>query len=359
MRAHAAHALRPQRGFRGCVAAAGKSFKRRDEKRREEGKKDSLSPFVLDDLREKKPLLKTYTKKQSVRKLALDLTASSAPSFEGLRAVYRALGVAKGLEKAPSLQEALSGSKTKETRTKTKTEPEANGAAETEAHQEAKKEEKKEKKKKPRDPALAARLQALRDASDQAAYDACVADLTEGERRASSRSGHGLSLSLAASAPAAGLALAASAGTGYAAGFVAARALFPDEGKHPAARHIGGLAGLVAALAVEAGRVVVRAVRAEREERLRMKGLFSSSNSSSSLLPLPKITRRLTEAELAAEAEVAAAVVAGAATAARAGAGERAAEAAARAAAELEAEDSAAATTAATAATAGEAKKQR
>ena len=356
MRAHAAHALRPQRGFRGCVAAAGKSFKRRDEKRREEGKKDSLSPFVLDDLREKKPLLKTYTKKQSVRKLALDLTASSAPSFEGLRAVYRALGVAKGLEKAPSLQEALSGSKTKETRTKTKTEPEANGAAETEAHQEAKKEE---KKKKPRDPALAARLQALRDASDQAAYDACVADLTEGERRASSRSGHGLSLSLAASAPAAGLALAASAGTGYAAGFVAARALFPDEGKHPAARHIGGLAGLVAALAVEAGLVVVRAVRAEREERLRMKGLFSSSNSSSSLLPLPKITRRLTEAELAAEAEVAAAVVAGAATAARAGAGERAAEAAARAAAELEAEDSAAATTAATAATAGEAKKQR
>ena len=320
MRAHAAHALRPQRGFRGCVAAAGKSFKRRDEKRREEGKKDSLSPFVLDDLREKKPLLKTYTKKQSVRKLALDLTASSAPSFEGLRAVYRALGVAKGLEKAPSLQE---------------------------------------KKKKPRDPALAARLQALRDASDQAAYDACVADLTEGERRASSRSGHGLSLSLAASAPAAGLALAASAGTGYAAGFVAARALFPDEGKHPAARHIGGLAGLVAALAVEAGLVVVRAVRAEREERLRMKGLFSSSNSSSSLLPLPKITRRLTEAELAAEAEVAAAVVAGAATAARAGAGERAAEAAARAAAELEAEDSAAATTAATAATAGEAKKQR
>ena len=318
--------------------------------RRSQKKKNSTSFFFF--------LFQPRKKNQSIRKLALDLAASSAPSFEGLRAVYRALGVAKGLDQAPSLEEALSGG----TKKKKKAEPETTTASGTGAEANAQ-EDTKSKQAKPRDPALAARLQALQDASDQASYDACVADLTEGERKAAGRSGHGLSLSLAASAPAAGLALAASAGTGYAAGFVAARALFPDEARHPAARYIGGLAGLVAALAVEAGLVVVRAVRAEREERRRMRGApgapFSSSSSSSSSnsssLPLPKITRRLTEAELAAEAEVAAAVVAGAATAARAGAEARAAEAAR--AAELAAEKDSAATVAAVAA--DETKKQR
>ncbi len=154
-----------------------------------------------------------------------------------------------------------------------------------------------------------------------------------------------------------GLALAASAGTGYAAGFVAARALFSDDVKHPAARYIGGLIGLVAAMAVEAGLVVVRAVRAENEDKRRERGLGplpGSSSSSSSGPPLQRITRRLTEAELAAEAEVAATVVAGAATAVKAGA-EAKASAAARAAAELAAAEKDSEATA----TADEAKKQR
>lgn len=260
-------------------------------------------------------------KKQSIRKLALALVASSAPSFEGLRAIYRALGVAHGVEEAPSLEEALSG------RRRTKPPTTKNETAEAEAEVATNPAKNIQQKASAKDPALAARLQALQDASDQRAYDACVADLTANERRASARSGAGLSSSLATSASAAGLALAASAGTGYAAGFVAGRALFPDDSRHPAARFIGGLIGLVGAITVEAGLVIVRAVRAEREDRRRMeKG--QNPPSSPKGTPLPKVTRRLSEAELAAEAEVAAAVVAGAATAARAGAEGKAAEAA-------------------------------
>jgi len=302
-----------------------------------------LHSFDLKNPRPRPPLQKKKPK-QSIRKLALDLSGSSAPSFEGLRAVYRALGVAKGIEKAPSLEEALNGKRS------SKTDEEAEAAATKKRN-----ENNSIIHNKPKDPALAVRLQALQDASDQAAYDACVSDLTENERRAASRSGQGLSSSLAGSASVAGLALAASAGTGFAAGFVAARALFPDDSKHPAARFIGGLIGLVLAIALEAGLVIVRAVRAENEEESRKKkGLsplcFSSSSSSSSL-NFPRITRRLTASELAAEAEVAAAVVRGAATAAEAGAEGKALEAAAKAAAEQEA--------AAAATTGEEAKKQR
>jgi hypothetical protein len=294
--------------------------------------------------------LQPKNKKQSIRKLAVDLASSSAPPFEGLRAVYRALGAAKGVAEAPSLEEALSGGGKKK-------EEELNGAAGAAAAARDRNGTDRTKERRPKDPALAARLQALQDASDQRAYDASVADLTARERAASRRSGAGLSLSLAASAPAAGLALAASAGTGYAAGFVAARALFSDDVKHPAARYIGGLIGLVAAMAVEAGLVVVRAVRAENEDKRRERGLGplpGSSSSSSSGPPLQRITRRLTEAELAAEAEVAATVVAGAATAVKAGA-EAKASAAARAAAELAAAEKDSEATA----TADEAKKQR
>jgi hypothetical protein len=280
--------------------------------------------------------LQPKNKKQSIRKLAVDLASSSAPPFEGLRAVYRALGAAKGVAEAPSLEEALSGGGKKK-------EEELNGAAGAAAAARDRNGTDRTKERRPKDPALAARLQALQDASDQRAYDASVADLTARER--------------AASAPAAGLALAASAGTGYAAGFVAARALFSDDVKHPAARYIGGLIGLVAAMAVEAGLVVVRAVRAENEDKRRERGLGplpGSSSSSSSGPPLQRITRRLTEAELAAEAEVAATVVAGAATAVKAGA-EAKASAAARAAAELAAAEKDSEATA----TADEAKKQR
>ena len=306
-------------------------------KRREDG--GNKPPHSFSRSKKKKKTRPIKTQKQSIRKLALDLAASSAPSFEGLRAVYRSLGVAKGIDRAPSLEEALSGVTKKKN-------PKTDG---TEAKTEARANENKTKPK-PRDPALAARLQALQDASDQRSYDACVADLTESERAASRKSGSGLSSTLAGSASAAGLALAASAGTGYAAGFVAAKALFPDEAKHPIARFIGGLVGLVAAVAVEVGLVIVRAVRAENDAN---SSSSSSSSFSSSSMP-KKITQRLTDAELAAEAEVARAVVAGAAAAMEAGAEAKAAEAAARVAAE-----ELAAVEGAAAATADDAKKQR
>ena len=90
---------------------------------------------------------------QPARALAASLLAERTPPLDAVRAVYRALGRAG--PGAPSLAAALDGDA-----------PRRRAAA-----------------RPPLDPSSRARLQALRDAADQAAYDAMVADVTGGGAR--------------------------------------------------------------------------------------------------------------------------------------------------------------------------------
>ena len=138
---------------------------------------------------------------QPTRKLAASLLAAGPVlPLDGVRAVDRALGRCLPPGTAPSLAAALAAKPAP--RAATSPPP-------------------------PPDPATAARHQALRDAVDQAAYDAMVAAVTAGEREAAAR--RGTRVGEFRQQLALGAHVTVATGTGFAAGWVAGGAVWRGD----------------------------------------------------------------------------------------------------------------------------------